>query len=68
MAGGGKGAGKGGKGGSSGATNADLQDDEDMFNNLWKSNHFRDWAKKYREKRTIGTPIVYDKSPAPPKK
>ena len=62
------GAAKSGKGGGGQASNADLQDDEDTMNRIWRGKHFRDWAMARKEKRQIGTPIVYDKSPAPPKK
>lgn len=62
-------SGKSSRGGSSGhATNADLQDDEDIMNREFRAKYFRDWAKVKREKRQIGPLIVYDKSPAPPKK
>jgi hypothetical protein len=63
-------AGKGGgKGGSSGqASNADLQDDEDVMNRMWRGKHFRDWAKMRRGTARPGMPINYDKSPMPPKK
>jgi hypothetical protein len=45
-----------------------LQDDEDVMNRVWRGKHFREWAAKKKEKRQVGPCIVYDKSPAPPKK
>lgn len=65
--GGGKGTGKG-KGGSSGATNADLQDDEDTMNRMYRKKIFGDWKATRTPKRQHGPLIIYDKSPAPPKK
>lgn len=38
------------------------------MNRVWRGKHFREWAKSKREKRPIGTPILYDKSPPPPPK
>lgn len=63
-------AGATGKTGSSGggASNAALQDDEDTLNRKWRGKHFRDWAATRKSKRQHGSLIVYDKSPAPPKK
>jgi len=66
MAGSGKGGSKGGSNGQ--ASNADLQDDEDKLNRIYRGNYFRDWAKKRKEKTQRGPLIFYDKSPAPPKK
>lgn len=61
--------GKGGKSGSSGhATNADLQDDEDVMNRLYRRKIFGDWVESKKPKRQHGPLIVYDKSPAPPRK
>ena len=66
MAGAGKGGGKGGSTGQ--ASNADLQDDEDVMNRMWRGKHFREWAKKKKDMARSGMPIHYDKSPVPPKK
>ena len=57
-----------GKGGSSGATNADLQDDEDTMNRMYRKKIFGDWKATRTPKRQHGPLIIYDKSPAPPKR
>lgn len=63
------GASKGGKGGTSGqASNADLQDDEDVMNRLYRKKIFGDWKELRTPKRQHGPLIVYDKSPDPPNK
>lgn len=64
------GGGKGGKGkgGSGGATNADLQDDEDTMNRMYRKKIFGDWKATRTPKRQHGPLIIYDKSPAPPKR
>ena len=64
------GGGKGGKGkgGSGGATNADLQDDEDTMNRMYRRKIFGDWKATRTPKRQHGPMIIYDKSPAPPKR
>lgn len=60
--------GKGGKSGGGQASNADLQDDEDVMNRLYRKKVFGDWAKTRTPKRQHGPLIVYDKSPDPPRK
>jgi hypothetical protein len=64
-------SGKAGSGKSAGgmASNADLQDDEDTMNRF-RGPFFREWARRKREqdKRQHGPLIVYDKSPAPPRR
>lgn len=63
------GSGGKGKGGSTGqASNADLQDDEDVMDRLYRKKIFGDWKKTRRPRDQHGPLIVYDKSPAPPKK
>jgi hypothetical protein len=65
MPSGGKGGGKGG----GQATNADLQDDEDTMNRMYRRKQFSEFfKKKKRDEATAGVPINYSKSPAPPRR